>query len=156
MQYKYNIEQGKFLRFENVVSFRDKLNMPSINKEVEKFKKLIIEKEAREIGPMISTTYSMEMINGQNVLDIEFLVQIDSPIYIEGPYRFLEVFQLTNALYTRYVGDPSEIEEVVNNMYSFIIDNKLSPIATLYNLNINNVNGTSTIDLYIPLNPNKL
>lgn len=154
------IEQGKTLRYEKVASFRSKLAASEINDAVQKFVKTLQESGAQKVGPMISATHGLEEMNGQQVFDIEFLVALDRKVNLNVPYSYKEVFQLGNALYTRYVGDPTEIQQVYNNLIEYINSHNLQQITTLYNVNIDeqtvSSNSFSTVDIYISINPNIL
>lgn len=66
------IEQGKTLRYEKVASFRGKLTASEINDALQHFVRKLQESGAQKAGPMISATHSVEIVNGEQVLDIYF------------------------------------------------------------------------------------
>ncbi|GIP17638.1 hypothetical protein J40TS1_32800 [Paenibacillus montaniterrae] len=154
------IEQGKTLRYEKVASFRGKLTASEINDALQHFVRKLQESGAQKAGPMISATHSVEIVNGEQMLDIEFLVAIDRVIELNSPYKFKDVFQLVNALYTRYVGDPNKIEDAYNELFTYILRHELQQITSVYNVNVNDdkiqYGESPFFDLYISINPNNI
>lgn len=157
MNHAITIEQGKSLRYEKVVSFRKKMVVSEINDQITRFVQKLKESGAQKSGPMISTTHVVEVIDNEQVLDIEFLVPIDREIEFETPYKYKREFQLVNALYVRYIGNPMEIHGTINNLMTYISSRGMQNITSLYNVNIseNEQDKNETIvDLYISINPN--
>lgn len=152
------IEENKSLRFEKVASYRSKLKPHEVNINLQWFIELLQNKEALKSGPMMSATHNVELIDGEQVLDIEFLVAIDRKIELNTPCRYLEIFQIENAVYKRFIGSPPEIQSSYNDIISYITRRNLQQITSVYSVNVNEdqvIQGREpTIDLYVSVSKN--
>lgn len=152
------IEENKSLKYEKVAAYRNKLKPCEVNIKLQWFIEILQNIGALKSGPMISTTHNVELIDGEQLLDIEFLVALDRRVDLNAPCRFLEVFQLENALYTRFIGNPSEIQNRYNDILSYINKRKLQQITSVYCVNLNEeqvIYGEQPIiDLYVSVSKN--
>lgn len=157
MEQTIQFEVGKELKFENVASFRKKMKHSEIETEVTQFVNYLKESGAQKKGPMISATFAAEEVNGEQVLDMEFMVPIDRNFELEHGYILKEIFKLVNASYTRYIGKPLNIESTYINLIAFLQQNNYEQITAVYNVNIKeSVVEDCIIDLYVGINPSIL
>lgn len=103
---------------------------------------------------IITTTKSIEEINSEQVIDVEILLPVSYRIPVEEPYIFKKNIKITNALYTK-VEDVIKIQEALNEVNQYIIDNTLQPITSAYLVQTKQDNKTF-IEIYVGLNPNIL
>ena len=152
------IETGKSIRFENVASFRKKMKESEIQMSVGKFINDLKQSGAQKNGPMITATFGMEEINGERILDMEFLVPLDRSIELNKEYIFKPIFHLMHAIYTRHVGKSSVIQKTYTDLIEYIRQNRLQQITVAYNVNDDNVRlgDDQIIDVYIGVNPSVL
>lgn len=158
-----HIESGKELKLENVASFRKKIKKSSVNSEFCRIINLLENNGATVIGPIVTATFGVEIINDELVLDIEFLVSVDKKIELpDAAYVFKPVFYLVNALHVRYEGAPSEIEHVYKEIVSYMNQNQLHQVSPAYNvnsnhqMNVNEMGKSSIIDIYVGVKPSIL
>lgn len=160
MEQTIQIETNKRIRFENLASFRKKMKQSEIQLEVAKFVQFLKQSEAKKNGPMISATFGAEIIDGEQILDMEFLVPLDRKIVLHPEYRFKLILHLVHAIYTRYIGNPLHIDRTYNDLINYMQQNQLQQITVAYNVNVNDERvGQSEepiIDIYIGVNPSLL
>lgn len=103
---------------------------------------------------MITTTKSLEVINGEQIMEVEFLLPVSYRIPVEGPYIFKSKLKLSNALYAK-VTDLTKLQDTLNQVNQYILDNKMQPITSAYLVQTKQDNKPS-IEVYIGINPNSL
>lgn len=154
------IEKNKSIKFESVVSLRKKLNAEEIQTEIMNLAKLLKEHGIPKKGPLITATHGLEVVDGQQVLDMELLVSIDREIELPDKYSFKEVFHLVNAVRVRHEGNLENLQTTYNDLNFYIQQNKLQQITTAYNVNVNDEKVAQgeepIIDIYIGVNPSLL
>ncbi|MDB5054510.1 MAG: hypothetical protein JWM44_2560 [Bacilli bacterium] len=156
MNQTIQIETGKELRFENVASFRKKMRQLEIQAEVEKFVQSLKDGGAKKNGPMISATFVAEEIDGDQVLDMEFLFPVDRKVDLPQEYQWKPVFHLVNAVYTRHAGNPTDLQNTYTELMTYIQENQLHQITVAYNVNVNDDKvgrgNEPIIDIYVGMN----
>jgi effector-binding domain-containing protein len=154
------IELNRSIKFENVISFRKKMKHTSVNTEVAKFIHFLKESDARKNGPMMSANFGIETLNGEQILDMEFLVPVDKKIDLPKEYKFKSLFHIVNAVYTRHIGNPLALENVYTELSNFLKQNEIHQITVAYNVNVNDEMVSEEvepiIDIYIGANPSIL
>lgn len=155
-----NVETGKSIKVHNLVSIRKKMTQDQVQYEVMKMGQLMKEKGIKKDGPMISATFGVEIVDGRQLLDMEFLVPVDKEVDLPEEYTFKKKFHLVNALYTRHEGDLIALESTYQKLQKYMNENTLQPITSAYNMNVNEEQVTKgeqpIIDLYIGVNPSVL
>ena len=156
-----NVEYGKEFRLENVLSLRKKMTQQQINEEMIKIGKLLQENEAKKQGPIVTVTFAIENVNGNQVLDMEILVPIDKKLDLPREYTLKPVFKILNAVYARHTGNPATLQNTYNEMLAFIQQNNLQQITDGYNVQVNDLLPGMTpddmiVDVYIGVSPNTL
>ncbi|MHB8062261.1 MAG: AraC family transcriptional regulator [Ruminiclostridium sp.] len=155
------IENGKELKIENLLSLRKKMTQAEANTEMMKIGKMFEEKGIKKNGPVITATFAIETIGGQALLDMEIFVPMDKKVELTGEYRFKALFHMVNAVYARHVGNPAMLQNTYNEMMAFIQQNDLQQITAGYNVTVKDMlPGISldelVMDVYIGVNPNVL
>jgi effector-binding domain-containing protein len=126
------IEEGKELKMENVLSFRKKMTQPEVQKEMTKVGRFLQDKGVKKKGPLVTTTYAIKEIDGQPMLDMEILIPMDKEIKLVGEYNFKKVIHLLNAVYTRYKGNPQQLDNVYKELMKYINEHNLQQITSGY------------------------
>jgi hypothetical protein len=103
---------------------------------------------------VITTTRSLEIVDGEQILDVEILFPITYRIAVEDSYLFKSKIKITNALYAK-VEDVTKFQETLNGVNQYIIDNKMQPITSAYLVQTKQEN-KPCIEIYIGINPNIL
>jgi effector-binding domain-containing protein len=153
-----NIETGKELIMNNLISLRKNMNQREIDQEIMNIKKFFELNQIRKVGPLVTTTYS---VDSNEIYDIEILVQMNKTIKLPLNYKFKPKFVLKNAVYSRHIGHPDLLKNVYKEMANFIVQNGLQQITTAYTATINDSrpnisNDNYIIDIYIGVNSNIL
>ncbi|GAA0137420.1 hypothetical protein YSY43_42610 [Paenibacillus sp. YSY-4.3] len=153
MEQTIQIETGKSIRFENVASYRARMKQSEIDHELGQFVAVLKESGAKRNGPMISATFAIDHGQEEQVLDMEFLFPVDRPLDLPEPYGFKPVFQLVDAVYTRYAGNPEGLDRVFAELVDYINRNKMIQVSTGYTLSIQPPIGAEPcFDVYIVVN----
>jgi len=152
-----DIETGKELKFENLISLRKKIIQEEFQLEIEEIGRFLESKNIKKNGPLITTILNIEVINGIQVFDTEILVPIEKKIDFSEKYSFKKIFYLTNAVYLRHTGSLIDLGNTYDRILSYIDENKLRQITSAYNLYIENGDLENIIiDVYIGINPSIL
>ena len=149
------------LTMENVIAIRKKMGQQEIQQTLMDVGNIISESGANKSGPVVTTTYAVEQAATGPILDMEILVPLDKGVTISEPYIFKPLFHLKYAVHARHEGNPQLLQNTLNQMMTYIQENKLTQITSVYSVNINelkqgdSINGMVT-DLYIGVNPSVL
>lgn len=103
---------------------------------------------------VITTTKMVEIVNREQILDVEMLMPVSYRIPVEMPYIFKNKLKILNALYMK-VTDINRIEDALNIVNQYIVDNKLLPITSAY-LVQTKVENQPLIEVYIGISQNVL
>ena len=103
---------------------------------------------------VITTTRSVEVVDNQQILDVEILFSVNYRVPCKEPYEFKKKIKIVNALYARE-DDISKLQDTLNQINQYILDNKLQPITSAY-LVQSKLNNKMITDIYIGMNPNIL
>ncbi|MBB2184643.1 hypothetical protein H0486_17375 [Lachnospiraceae bacterium MD1] len=103
---------------------------------------------------VITTTKSIEIVNGEQILDVEVLIPVLYRIPVEEPYVFKNTLKLSNALYTKTT-EITRIQEAIDTVNQYILDQRLQPITTAYLVQTKK-EGKPFVEIYIGINPNIL
>lgn len=149
-----NILLEQTYEIKNIVSRSDKFT-------AHKFQEVLME-TAREFKDytinngetIITTTKAVEIVDNEQVLDVEILIPVGYRISCSEPYVFKEKIKIANALYIRE-DDIAKLQDTMNYMNQYILDNKLQPITSAYLVQTKQDN-KMIADIYIGINPNIL
>lgn len=103
---------------------------------------------------VITTTRSLEVVNGEQIMVVEILLPVFYRIPVEDPYVFKNIVRITNALYAK-VEEVANLQNALNEVNQYILDNKLQPITTAYLVQSKKEN-KPCVEIYIGLDPNIL
>ncbi len=156
-----NIETGKELILKNCLSYRKKATPIEMQESLGKIINYLKENNIKKDGPVVTTTFAVEQVDNQQLIDMEFLIPIDRVVDLPDEYQFKKEFRLANALYTRYQGNPQMIEHVYNELMKYINDNNLQQITSAYNVQVQEFEPRNSLDelitdIYIGINLNLL
>lgn len=132
-----------------------------VEKEMQKIGVYLQKNNSKKAGPLITTTFNIENIDGEQLLDMEILVPIDKEIEVLEKYQFKKKFHLLNAVYARHEGNPKFLQETYNKLMKYIQINNLVQITSAYNVNVKDPTSAEdfddmVIDIYIGVSPNIL
>lgn len=128
--------------------FKVKEFQESLNKLVNRYKAF-----SKTNGDyIITTTKSIEIINGEQIMEVEILMPVNYLIPVDEPYIFKSKLKLTHALHTK-VTDIAKLQDTLDMVNNYILEQKLEPITSAYLVQIKEENQTS-IEIYVGINPN--
>lgn len=156
-----SINRKTELKFENLLSLKGKIRQSDIPDEMMKIGKYLRKKGIRKKGPIITTTFDMEMVDEEPILDMEILVPLNKHLELDEGYKLKKTFNLVNAVSIRHEGDPNQLQDAYNRLLSYIETNRLQRITPVYNVYVNDLTAEQSleemiIDVYIGINPSIL
>lgn len=104
---------------------------------------------------LITTTFSVEVIGGKEIMDVEVLIPLREELNLQEPYLYKDKIRIENSLYVKLEEDVSRLNNVLANINTYIIENKLQPITTAYIVQSMNNTGVE-IEIYLGLSNNLL
>ena len=144
---------GQTLLIKNVISYRFKASFKNVESEIMKLEEYTKKKKASKTGNSTSVTYNVEMIAGEQWLDMEVKIPLDKEIKSHKNFEFEKEFCVENALMITHKGNPNELMNTVNELIAYINENKIAPKTPMYNVTVNDgkVGGIEAmaIDIYI-------
>ncbi|MGI6621875.1 MAG: AraC family transcriptional regulator [Acetivibrionales bacterium] len=148
-------------KMENVLSIRKKMTQQEIQQTLSDMGNVIATLGVNKNGPLVTTTYSMEQTPTGPILDMEILVPLDKEVTVSEPYILKPLFHLKYAVHARHEGNPQLLQNTLNQMMTYIQENKLTQITSVYSVNINELKQGDSMDdmvtdLYIGVNPSVL
>lgn len=152
------IQTGQELNYKNLLSFRKLMTQDEMKKEMKYLENFLKENELKIVGPKISTTFSVNQAIVPT-MDIEILIPIDGSFTETEKYKLKDIFKLTNAIKVTHKGNPQGLQQNVLLIQKYIQEKKLTPIAGLYTVNINEVTIPDEFEnyeahLYLSISPN--
>lgn len=151
------IKEGVEFKQYNLVSCRKKMFAQEIVDEIAKLGDFLSERGVSREGPLISATHGLEMVDGQQKIDFEFMVPVNRQINLPNQYSFKSTFHLVNAIHRRYIGEPAGLKMVYEDILNYLQTKKLVQITPFYNVEYNKVTlEHKSIDVYIGINPSIL
>lgn len=149
-----NVLLEQTYEIENVISRSGKFSAAKFQEilmeSAQKFKDYV----ANNCETIITTTKAVEVVDNEQILGVEILIPVSYRIPCSGTYVFKEKIKIDNALYIRE-DDISKLQDTMNQMNQYILDNKLQPITSAYLVQSKQDNKMVT-DIYIGNNPNIL
>lgn len=76
-------------------------------------------------------------MDGEQILEMEFLLPIDREVNENNEYLFKPKFHLMNAVYLRFQGTTEELPSAYNEIATFINQKKVQQITSAYSINLN-------------------
>jgi effector-binding domain-containing protein len=146
------IEINKSIEFTNLLSIRNRLSPSQISGCLMNMQQTIEERKIAAKGPSITATYGAEVINGEHVIDLEMLIPVQRLELAPASYQIRDFLQITDALYTRHIGDPTKLQLTMATILKYIQTNSYKIVFPIYNVNSKDeVDGErrEVIDIYI-------
>ena len=156
-----NIVDNQTLVMRDVLTYRAKMTQQELNVAMNNIGKVIKENGANKNGCATTSTFAIEVVDNQQVMDIEVLVPLDKEITAPDGYVFKKQFKLTNAVKIRHEGNPSLMQNSANELMKYISDKGLTPITSGYNVTVKEPTSQAEIDnmiidIYVGVSPNIL
>lgn len=108
--------------------------------------KVIKENNANKNGYVVTSTFAIEVVDNQQIMDIKILVPLDKEITVPDGYVFKKQFKLTNAVKIRHEGNPALMQSSANELTKYISDKGLTPITSGYNVTVKEPTSQADID----------
>ncbi len=154
------IEEHKELFIENLISKQSKIAQNEIESTMQSLRTFCIENDLNVLS-ITTVTFAMEKDStGNQILDLEILVNIENnylPSSLPQGFVKKEKLLITNALFTHYEGLKQGMINSLNEIQTYIVQNKIQAITPAYSVSHNPFNqNTNNIDLdiYVGANPN--
>jgi effector-binding domain-containing protein len=156
-----NIKDNQLLEMTNVLFYRAKMTQQEINISISNIEPVLKENGANKNGYVTTSIFSIEIIDGRQVMDIEILVPIDKEIAAPSGYVFKKHFKLSNAVKIRHEGNPAFLQNSGATLMKYISDNGLTPITSGYNVTVKEPSSQMDIenmivDIYVGVSSNIL
>lgn len=148
-------------KMEKVFSIREKMTQQEIQQTLSDMGNVINGLGANKNGSLVTTTFGIEQTPTGPVLDMEILIPLDKGITVQEPYILKPLFHLKYAVHARHEGNPQLLQNTLNQMMTYIQENKFSQITSVYSVNIKELKQGDSMDdmvtdLYIGVNPSIL
>jgi effector-binding domain-containing protein len=153
------ILQDQTFEMKNVLSYRAKMTQNQFLESMNNISLFMKENSVKKNGYIVTSTFSIENTNNQQIMDIEILIPIDKEIVSVNEYKFKKIFKLTNAVKIRHDGKSNLITQSGELLMKYISDNGLTPITTGYNVTIKepiSAIDDIVVDIYIGITENIL
>ncbi|WP_405175142.1 hypothetical protein MHI27_28300 [Paenibacillus sp. FSL H8-0261] len=156
----FEIQKNQEILLENVLSVRKKMNQEELQIEIAQTAKIIEKYQAVKAGPLITSTFSAEIVNGEYLMDMEIMIPLNKPFPSDQTYKHKKIFHLVNALSCRFMGNPVGVESTYESIIKYISDKGLQQITAFYNVYTSDNSEASLekmiIDIYVGVNPSIL
>ena len=155
------IQTNQLYEMKNVISYRAKMTQKEMNIAMNRLMTLINDNGLTQSGYITTSTFSIEKAGNTELIDIEILCPVDKICRLPQEYTFKPVFRLANAVKITHKGDPVNLQETANLLISYINENKLTPITSMYNVTVREPKSpvdvdNMVVDMYIGVSDNIL
>lgn len=130
----------------NVISYRAKMTQKEMNNAMNRLMTLIKDNGLTKSGYITTSTFSIEKIDNTELIDIEILCPVDKICRLPQEYTFKPIFRLLNAVKITHKGNPANLQATANLLISYINENKLTPITSMYNVTVCEPKSPADID----------
>jgi len=153
----FEIEMGKELLLENLITFRGFVTQNEMSQVLEEIEEILQKNDLQRKETPVTVTYEMK----EELIDIEILIPVEGDLskINNDKFRVKNKIRIVNAVVIHYIGNPNELQVAYNELNKYIFDNGLNVITAGYNvtkkvssLDINN----TEIEIYVGINPNIL
>lgn len=148
------IVNGQGFEINNIISRSDKLTSHKFQEVLMETARQFKDYMINNVETIITSTKAVEIVDNEQILDVEILIPVSYRIPCSEPYVFKEKIKIDNALYFRE-DDITKLQDTMNKMNQYILDNRLQPITSAYLVQTKQDNKMIT-DIYIGINPNIL
>ena len=155
------ITTNQTYEMKNVISYRAKMTQVQINQIMKQLSDFISENDLTKSGCFTTSTFAVENINNQPVMDIELLCPVDREITLPSGFTFKSTFRLNNAVKIVHTGNPALMQSTVNELTEFLKSNHLTPVTSIYNVTVVEPKSqqeidSMVVDMYIGVSQNIL
>lgn len=155
------IQTNQTYEMKNVISYRAKMTQQEVNDVMNNLGTFIQNNGLIKSGCVTTTTFSVENADVSQLMDIEILCPVDRVCEVPQGFKFKPEFRLSNAAKITHKGNPVNMQESVNKLISYLNQNKLTPITSLYNVTVNEPQtpqdiDNMVVDMYIGVTDNIL
>ena len=133
------IKENSNLILKNVVSFRGKVTRKQMQQEMLEIKKLREQSILQKNAPIVTTTYTVEQVAGQQILEVEILVPVDRDINVPDKYNIIDRFEIIDAIYTQHQGGLSTLGNAIKELNRYIKENGKDTYNQIYNVMTDNM-----------------
>jgi effector-binding domain-containing protein len=155
------IAENQELHMANVLSCRVKGTQQEFQAALARAGRFVEGGGYASTGPVATATFSVEAGGGVPVIDAEALIPLDRPFEPPEGCSLKPEFRLVNAAVIRHEGNPSGLQETVNELVAYMQQKNLTPITPAYNVAVREARSPAEldeaiVDVYIGTSPNIL
>lgn len=130
------IVKNQLIEFKNLLHYKGKI---STNQNVEIQKNLLdilkVNEAKNPTNTTINITHKVELIDGNQVLDMELFIPLDKPISNfnnHDGFDFIHELSIENVLKLDFKGNQQDLQFSIQRLVNYVNDNKFSPKTPLY------------------------
>ncbi|MBR2675169.1 MAG: hypothetical protein IKE52_06965 [Mogibacterium sp.] len=141
-----NIEKEVKVILENVLCVSGEFTQPELMILGNRIDNLLLENNTQRTGNAFIATNNVTVEKGQQILDIDMYIPLDSMLNDAEGFTFIPEFSIENALKMTVKGSPEQFETAVQGITTYIDDNNLSPLTPIYVETANPVTDAADLD----------
>jgi hypothetical protein len=151
------ILEHQTLHVTNLLSVRRQVLQTEIPPLIEKLVQYMTANGAQKTGYLISSTFAVDQATKR--MDSGFYLPIDREIPSTAEFIFKPHLYLINCLLLKYKGHPQGLQPAMEQLNSFVLERKLTPISTVFSANQNEIKRQEDFDqfevhVYVSISPN--
>lgn len=155
------IIEHQTLEMSNVLSYRARLTQLELGEKAKEIEEVLQRAAVKRKDPIVTATYAIEQGPRGPIMDIELLIPLEAGIEPPAGFVWKPRFLLTNALMVRHVGNPSGLQDTVNELNAYMTARGLVPITSGYNVTVKEAKTPLEMDemeihVYVGISPNLL
>lgn len=155
------ITQNQTLEMQNLLSYRGRMTQQEFTAKAQEIERILQEHGAQKDAPIVTTTFSVEQGAMGPIMDAEILVPLNKEIPVPSGYVWKPQFLLTNAVKLHHVGNPSGLQNSVDELTDYMRMHHLTPVTSGYNVTLKEAHtllelDAMEIDVYVGISPNVL
>jgi effector-binding domain-containing protein len=155
------ILENQSYEMNNVISYRNKMTAVKLQQVMTEVKEFLDKNDLCKDGYLTTTTFSVEIKDNVPLMDIEILCPVNREISVPVGFTFKPKFRLLNALKATHKGNPVGLQQAANEFQSYMAENGLTPITSLYNVTVIEAKSQTevddmVVDMYIGVTENML
>lgn len=126
------VKENSELCLDNVAIYEFKAKVEELNPEISKFINGITTSGCEIVGPLVTANMGVQEIDSEEFIVMSILLPVKNVSLIPYPYRVVPQFKVSDNLYYRYEGSPSEIQDIYRGLVMYAQEKKLDQ-GVVYN-----------------------
>lgn len=138
----------------NLVSLTGSFNVTQFQKEIINIVNSFKDYAVNNGEYIITTTKSVQIVEGEQILEVEALLPVNYRIPVAEPYSYKNKIKIVNALYMK-IDDVAKLQAALEYVNQYILEQRILPITSAYLVQTAQ-EGKPCTEIYIGINPNSL